>query len=232
MFDPNLMQPVNVGGMIQQGIEQGQKTREQNIAKGAMAALVGDPSNQRALEALAQVDPNAAMQFKQQQQQQQMRGLEAHRENIIKGAQLIRQINPKDDASWQQARALAQQAGIDVTEVPPHFDPQYVQGVIHLADTFAPSQHAQDPSSVREYEYAKQTGFGGSYIDFQQYIHPPSPVTLPANATVQSAPSQSGPQPGHVEDGYRFKGGNPADPNAWEPVGQGGAGQAAPQTFP
>lgn len=29
---------------------------------------------------------------------------------------------------------------------------------------------------------------------------------------------QSAPQPGTVEDGYRFKGGNPADPNSWERV--------------
>lgn len=29
---------------------------------------------------------------------------------------------------------------------------------------------------------------------------------------------QGGPQVGHIEDGYRFKGGNPADPNSWERV--------------
>jgi hypothetical protein len=34
-----------------------------------------------------------------------------------------------------------------------------------------------------------------------------------------------GPQPGAVEDGYRFNGGDPADQNNWEPVG-GGSGNA------
>jgi hypothetical protein len=39
----------------------------------------------------------------------------------------------------------------------------------------------------------------------------------PVTAAPTTAP-QSGPAPGIVEDGYRFKGGNPADPNSWEPV--------------
>lgn len=41
----------------------------------------------------------------------------------------------------------------------------------------------------------------------------------PSAATPQAAPAQSGgPKAGMVEDGYRFKGGNPADPNSWEKV--------------
>jgi hypothetical protein len=37
------------------------------------------------------------------------------------------------------------------------------------------------------------------------------------NAQPQISPSV-GPQPGTIEDGYRFLGGNPADPNNWQPV--------------
>lgn len=40
-----------------------------------------------------------------------------------------------------------------------------------------------------------------------------------ARQTMSGGPAQAtGPQPGAVEDGYRFRGGNPADPNAWERI--------------
>jgi hypothetical protein len=45
------------------------------------------------------------------------------------------------------------------------------------------------------------------------------------------AATSAGPAVGAVDGGYRFKGGNPADPNAWEPV-SGGAPSQGGATFP
>lgn len=137
------LQQGNAGDAFAGSFKQGLADNRQNMARSAMAALVANPKNERALQALASVDPQAAQQFQQQQHQQTMQGLEQHRDNIVKGAQLIRQIQPKDDAGWQQVLAIAQQAGIDTREVPPHFDEQYVKGVVQLADTFAPQAGAQ-----------------------------------------------------------------------------------------
>jgi hypothetical protein len=56
------------------------------------------------------------------------------------------------------------------------------------------------------------------YLDI---IHGPGnrPGTeAPAQPATQATPQGAAPQPGAVEDGYRFKGGNPADPANWEPV--------------
>lgn len=43
-------------------------------------------------------------------------------------------------------------------------------------------------------------------------------AAMPSGAAPETSPQMSGPQPGDIEDGYRFKGGDPADPSNWEPV--------------
>jgi hypothetical protein len=44
-------------------------------------------------------------------------------------------------------------------------------------------------TSQQDYEYAENNGFKGSFIDFLQYTHPPSPVTMPYGASVTGGPS-------------------------------------------
>jgi hypothetical protein len=46
----------------------------------------------------------------------------------------------------------------------------------------------------------------------------PTMVNGAPNFNVPTANAGQGPQPGTVENGYRFKGGNPADQNSWEKV--------------
>jgi hypothetical protein len=90
-------------------------------------------------------------QFKREQMQSEtaMRDVEQHREAIKTGAAIIRQVQPRDDASWQQALGLLQNYGINPQElgVPMQFDPSYVEGVTKLADALDP-QKAERPQLV------------------------------------------------------------------------------------
>ena len=215
----------NPGEAFNQAYQAGTQRREEGMAKQAMATLVADPDNEQALQALAQANPQAAMQFRQQRQQQAMAGLESHRENIIKGAQLIRQVQPKDQAGWDQVRSLAQQMGIPLNDVPSTWDEQtaqYAQGLSALADTFSPQKSAGQPTSYEEYQRAQADP---EYAKFLEERRGPivanngdGTFTIVPRSMV-GQPQQGGPQPGAIEDGHRFKGGNPADPNSWEPVG-------------
>jgi len=138
MFDANLMMPVDVGGKIAAGFQTGQQNAQASIAKAAMAALVQDPNNPRALAALAKVSPETAMQFRQQQAELFKQNLAQHQDSILKGAEIIRQFQPKDQQSYSAALQAAQQAGIDISQVPQQFNPQYVDGIMKLADALKP----------------------------------------------------------------------------------------------
>jgi hypothetical protein len=135
-----LMQ-TNPGEQFAQGFQQGQQQRQQNMAKAAMAALVKDPNNADALAALARVDPERAMDFRKQQLEYAKTQLGQHYDNVVRGGEIVRQVQPKDQASWDQALAMAAQAGIDVSQVPRVWDEntaKYAQQLSGLADAFKP----------------------------------------------------------------------------------------------
>jgi hypothetical protein len=158
MMDPRLMQSVDVGGMVRQGIEAGQAEKKQREISEAMQALVANPNDPAAVQGIARHDPRLAMQIQGQQQQSLQQRLERDRDNIIKGGQIFRQLGVKDEATYQQARAMAAQMGMDVSQVPPNFDERYVQGVVSLADTFAPQKAEGQPNIAKEVEYYRSIG--------------------------------------------------------------------------
>jgi hypothetical protein len=123
----------NPGESFTNAYEHAQERQKTDVARRAMAALAQDPSNQRAYQVLASIDPQAAMQFQQQRIALAKQQMGEHYDSVLKGAQIIRQMQPKDDAGWQQVLQTAAQVGIDISQVPQHYDPQYVQQVVGLA---------------------------------------------------------------------------------------------------
>ena len=137
----------NAGNAFMDAYKQGQVQHRQDAARQAMGNLVQNPNDPQALAALAKVDPSAAMQFRQQQIEYHKAQLAEHQDSILKGAQIIRETNPQDQASWTRSLALAQQAGVDISQIPQVWNEetkQYAAGVVHLADAFKPQASNMD----------------------------------------------------------------------------------------
>lgn len=116
--------------------------------------------------------------------------------------------NPKAPAPSEFDKALAG-AGID---------PRSQQG-IQLYQQRAATMASPQPQFVSD-------GMGGG-----RWVSPPATgIQGGGDPNLAAAAPNTGPQPGTIEDGYRFKGGNPADPSAWEAV-QGGPTQPASGGF-
>jgi hypothetical protein len=142
----NLLQPVDVGGRVQQGYQNAlmQREHQQELAvqqeerqraTGLRNALSGSLNPQTGA-----IDFDAARRayigagdFQGANRDDTARRTQAtqqrtlHDENIVRGSRVVQQMNPTDDASWQHTLVAARDAGVDITDVPTHFDPHYVQ---------------------------------------------------------------------------------------------------------
>lgn len=149
------LQGGNAGQAFAQAFESGQERKRERETKDAMRALVGNPDDAKAMSDYTFHDPAGAMAFKRQhasdqrqQHEDALKATEAHRDSIVRGGQIFRQYGVKDEATYQQARQAAAQMGMDLSQVPPNYDQQYVEGVVHLADAFEPQKPEQRPQLV------------------------------------------------------------------------------------
>ncbi len=165
--------PVDVGAHFQAGLERGRAVRKRAETESALAAYAQSPDDPAALGALMQADPQMGMRARDDQMQRmamaqkaQAQAAQARQDNIIKGAQIVRQMKPQDQAGWEQALGAAQQLGIDVSSVPRQFDPQYVQQLTAAADAFEPVKSEQATAFQRDYEFlaAKDPKLGEQFL--------------------------------------------------------------------
>jgi hypothetical protein len=138
------LQPANqAGNAFLQAYEGGRERRRESETQNALTKYAINPDDPSAMEGLARFNPQMAIQLQERKRQEAMRGLEAHREKIVMGAKIVRQIQPKDQAGWQQVLATASQLGIDLADVPTTWDErtaQYAQGLVSIADAMEPQK--------------------------------------------------------------------------------------------
>jgi methylphosphotriester-DNA--protein-cysteine methyltransferase len=184
-----------------------------------------------------EMDARAAERAQAQQQQQQ----EQRRADLPMLGKLL--DFAQDEPTYQRARQIAQEYGVDTSGLPETFDPAWVASqrqVVQLMQT-PRGQEALSTAGKQAVDAGLQPGTPEFTAAVRQIITAgmAQPYMGSQGETRLYTPdpfggggqAQGGPQPGTVEDGYVFKGGNPADPSSWEPVAQGGPTQPASGGF-
>lgn len=235
----NALQAPDIGGAFNAGMQAGQQRRREMETDNALRALIANPDDPNVVGDLARYDPGMAYKVQGQQAQSQRAAAEQRaRVGAVRGdpqaLEELAGINFDDYLKLDERSRKSYEEGIET-----------IANVALMADTpeewdAVARQLAQaDPEfgkyvgrfDLRESVIA-QAGQAKEFIAQNQprYQVIPEGGTLvntrdPA-ALAQVAGQNAGPQPGAVEDGYRFRGGNPADPNNWEQVGGGGSNVA------
>lgn len=235
-----LAQPVNTFGQALQGFERGMAMGAQQKQKNALMQYAQNPT----MEAAAQTgDPRLVMQFREDQSRaaQQARRSDVTRRAAGGDAAAMDELAGIDLDSWskldgrvkeqtKQATAFMGQAIMDISRLPEQARPAAWASYVQRAEASGmdiPTQYeAYSPEALNA--AAAETGMMEKLIkqfepDYR--VIPEGGYLENVNQRSRATPLQTGPQqapgpvPGTVVDGYRFKGGNPNDPNAWEQAG-------------
>jgi hypothetical protein len=225
------------------GLQFGQMARQRAEEKEYKNALAGyDPSNPETIKPIMAADPRVGIQLQRDAAEQQAKTQQAdiQRRAAQGDPQAMAQLAGIDFGAWRglqadQKAAAKERSGVlgnaalDVLNRPPEqraaaWD-AYIDQLSQTMPELAQYRGQYNEQSARS--VIAQAEMIGKLHEMEQ----PDYMAIPAGGTLvdtnnPQAVQQFGraPQPGVVEDGYRFKGGNPADPNAWEPVAAGGAG--------
>lgn len=201
--------------------------------------------NPEALAALYKIDPEGAMQIQNtfyNAEKGQIERSQQNGETMYKAATLLQGMPQEQRAAVFKSMApQLEQLGIPPDQLSQvDLSDQGLANYAQLGNTLAnisdtrkpvhlgPGDEVQDPQSGTVLLQSTQprlvTGANGEIV-------PLYPQGTPLHNGGRTAPpTNAGPQPGTIEDGHRFRGGDPGDPNNWEAVG--GASPQGSRPFP
>lgn len=194
--------------------------QEASERKNALAAYATDPNEQN-FAGLAQAAPEFAMQERGRMEQRQAQEAQQRQQQMGTVRQLLAKAGQSPEG-WAQAMSAAQSLGIDTSAIPQQYDPQWAQQQLFIMDALEKDAD-KIPGIAQEVMFAlgvndpsdPRVQAGVREVLNNKYA---SDYVAADGTTRRRTTLNIGPQPGAIEEGYRFKGGNPSDPNAWEPV--------------
>lgn len=159
-----LFDPGQIGINALAAFKAGRQEREQRDYRNALAGYAMNP-NEQGLASVAQYNPEFVIQERGRLQQQQQAQQQQQRNDLPVMERLLSQATPEN---WQQLLGVAQQHGLDVSQVPQQYDPQWLQETHALVQALQTPQGQEALSTAGK--IAMDMGFQPGTPEFNQRV--------------------------------------------------------------
>lgn len=219
-----------VGGLV----DKVAAARKQNALEAAMRGYAANPDDPNAVNALIMADPRAGLEVRQQQ----LAARQAKQERDTKIIATLARDAKTPEAFDAAVDQVVQMGYPQATQYKGRFSPALRSAL--MAAGGIKDEATEATSLQKNYEFFQKTApeLAPKYLENQANpvrfvpdgmggVTVVDPSAYQPGPTGPAASTGGGPKPGIIEDGYRFKGGDPARPENWEPVEGGPTPQAS-----